>query len=101
MRTNNGQFTKGNSAGGRTTGSRNKATQKIRETFLHFIEDNLPKLQKDFDQLDPKDRFKVLLDMGKFVLPTLKAVEFGNILDEMTEKDFQTLIEKLKQEHLN
>lgn len=101
VRGNNGQFQKGNTAGGRKHGSRNKATQQIRENFLQFIEDNLLKLQSDFDQLDPKDRFKVLLDMAKFVLPTLKAVEFGNVLDELSEADFQILIEKLKTEHLN
>lgn len=98
---NNGQFTKGNTAGGRKHGSRNKATQQIRETFLHFIEDNIEKLQSDFDQLEPKDKFKVLFDMARFVMPTLKAVEFGNILDDLTEADFQILIDKLKQEHLN
>lgn len=101
VRNNSGQFTKGNKAGGRTHGAKNRATQKIRENFLQFIESNLLKIQEDFDKLDPKDRFKVLLDMAKFVLPTLKAVEFGNVLDELSEADFQILIEKLKTEHLN
>lgn len=101
MRNSNGQFTKGNTAGGRTKGSKNKITQKIREKFLHFINDNLEGMQKAFDELEPRDKFKVLMDMSKFIMPTLKAVEFGNILDELSESDFETLIEKLKQEHSN
>lgn len=101
MRNNSGQFTKGNTAGGRTQGSKNKVTQKIRETFLYFIENNIEGMQADFDKLEPKDRFKILLDMARFIIPTLKAVEFGNILDELSEEDFKTLIHKLKTEHLN
>lgn len=101
MRNNKGQFVKGNTAGGRTKGAKNKVTQKIREDFLYFIERNLEDMQSDFDQLEPKDRFKILLDMAKFIIPTLKAVEFGNVLDELSESDFKILIEKLKSEHLN
>src|SRR5690554_761581 len=101
MRNNKGQFKSGNNAGGRTHGSKNKVTQKIRENFLYFIERNLEDMQADFDQLEPKERFKILLDMAKFIIPTLKAVEFGNVLDELSESDFKILIEKLKAEHLN
>ena len=101
MRNTKGQFAKGNTAGGRTKGAKNKVTQKIRENFLYFIEHNLEDMQSDFDQLEPKDRFKILLDMAKFIIPTLKAVEFGNVLDELSESDFKILIEKLKAEHLN
>lgn len=99
MRNEKGQFTKGNKAGGRKKGSRNKTTEKVRETFLHFIYDNLDSLQNDFDQLEPKDRFKILLDMARFIIPTLRAVEFGNVLDEMNEKDFDVLINRLKEEN--
>lgn len=101
MRNSNGQFVKGNTAGGRTKGSKNKITQKVREKFLYFVENNLDQMQSDFDQLEPKERFKVLLEMARFIMPTLKAVEFGNVLDELSESDFQILIQKLKEEHLN
>lgn len=100
-RNSKGRFVKGNNAGGRTRGSKNKVTQDIRAKFLYFIENNLDDMQKDFDQLEPRDRFKIILDMAKFLIPTLKAVEFGNVLDELSEPDFKILIEKLKEEHLN
>ena len=99
MRNENGTFAKGNSLGGRTKGSRNKTTQKIRDTFLKFIEDNLERMQEDFDQLDAKDRFKFLFEMSRFILPTLKAIEFGNVLDELTEEEFNQIITKLKNEY--
>lgn len=99
MRNNNGQFAKGNKVGGRTHGSKNKITEKIRSTYLNFIEYNLETLQDDFDALEAKERFKVLLELTRFVLPTLKAVEFGNVLDELSEEDFKQLVVKLKEEY--
>lgn len=99
MRNENGRFAKGNNLGGRTKGSRNKTTQKIRDTFLKFIEDNLERMQEDFDQLDAKDRFKFLFEMSRFILPSLKAIEFGNVLDELTEEEFNQIITKLKNEY--
>ena len=101
MRNNNGQFAKGNNLGGRKVGSRNKTTQTIRDTFLKFIEDNLERMQEDFDQLDPKDRFRYLFEMSKFILPSLKSIEFGNVLDELTEEQFAEVIEKIKSEFSN
>ena|SRR5690554_2580320 len=99
MRNINGQFAKGNTVGGRTQGSKNKITQKIRESFLYFIEGNLDQMQADFDDLEPKERFKILLDMARFIIPTLKTIEFGNVLDELSESDFRELIERLKKEN--
>lgn len=102
MRNNKGQFLAGHSySTGRPKGSKNKTTEKIRDTFLHFIEDNLERMQSDFDQLEPKDRFKFLFEMSRFILPSLKAIEFGNILDELTEEQFQEVIEKIKLEYSN
>lgn len=95
-----GKFKKGNKFGkGRPKGSKNKSTEKVRETFLYFVEANLDRMQEDFDQLEPKERFKILIDMAKFILPTLKAVEFGNVLDELSEGEFERLIERLKEDY--
>lgn len=99
MRNSNGRFAPGNKLGGRTKGSKNKTTQKIRDTFLNFINDNLERMQQDFDELDPKDRFKYLFEMSKFILPSLKSIEFGNVLDELTEEEFQEVITRIKAEY--
>lgn len=96
------RFEKGNTHGkGRPKGSKNRTNEKIRKTFLNFIEKNSIDLQDDFDMLEPKERFKVLLEMTRFVLPTLKSVEYGNVLDEMSEEDFAELIYRLRNEQLN
>ena len=101
MRDSKGKFTAGNNLGGRTRGSKNKTTEKIRDTFLHFIEDNLDKMQEDFEKLEPKDRFKYLFEMSKFILPSLKAIELGDFLGELTEDQFTEVVERIKAEYSN
>lgn len=34
-------------------------------------------LENDIKELEPKDRIKAILDLSKFVLPTLKATELS------------------------
>ncbi|MGB3454599.1 MAG: hypothetical protein WBA59_12325 [Moheibacter sp.] len=94
------RFEKGNTHGkGRPKGSKNRTNEKIRNAFLKFVSNNVDEMQESFDLLEPKERFRVLLDVTKFILPTLKSIEYGNVLDELSEEDFQTLIEKLKEEY--
>lgn len=94
------RFEKGNTHGkGRPKGSKNRTNEKIRNAFLKFVSNNVDEMQESFELLEPKERFKVLLDVTKFILPTLKSIEYGNVLDELSEEDFQTLIEKLKEEY--
>ena len=61
--------------GGRTKGSSNKATSKVRESFTSLLEDNLDQLKDDFKELDPKDRIKLFLDLSKYVIPQLKQTD--------------------------
>jgi hypothetical protein len=60
---------------GRPKGSLNLATAEIRESFNLLVQNNIGKLQEDIDNLEPKDRIRTILDLAKFVLPTLKSTE--------------------------
>src|SRR3972149_5572625 len=59
----------GSKTGGRSKGTPNKNTVELREKFTLLLENNFDK---------PKDRVKTLLDVAKFVVPTLKAIEVKN-----------------------
>lgn len=61
--------------GGRDKGTLNKTTAELREKFTLLIESNFNKLQTDIDLLEPKDRIKTILELAKFVIPTLKATD--------------------------
>ena len=100
-RNKNGTLKKGQilNPNGRPKGSKNKATAEIREYFLKFINNHIKDLDEAFKDLEAREKFRVIIDLSKFVLPTLKAVEFGNVLDELSEDDFNRLVTHLKQEY--
>mgnify|MGYP003674027545 CR=1 FL=1 len=57
----------------RKEGSKNKITQDIREKFQTLLEGQLDTLENDLKSLRSVDRVKAIIDLSKFVIPTLKA----------------------------
>ena len=70
---------------GRPKGTPNKTTQQVREAFKELVEGNLEKLKTDIEQLEPKDRIKCVLDIAKFILPTLKSTEYKDADNKITK----------------
>ena len=68
---------KGIKTGGRKQGSQNLVTKEIRNYFSNLIEMNLDTLQNDIASLEPKERVKALIELAKFVVPTLKAIDIS------------------------
>jgi hypothetical protein len=60
---------------GRKKGSKNKASESVRKSFQMLVEDNILQLQVDLDMMTPKERFDSIVNLAKFVLPTLRAVD--------------------------
>lgn len=69
--------TTGQKFGGRTKGTTNKDTADIRAKFQLLVEDNIDILSEDIKALKPLERLKIIIDLAKFVVPTLKATEFS------------------------
>lgn len=68
--------TTGKKFGGREKGVSNKDTVSIRDAFKLLIENNLETLQSDLKALKPNERIKAIIELSKFCVPTLKAVDF-------------------------
>jgi ABC-type transporter Mla subunit MlaD len=83
---------KGIKTGGRTAGAVNKTTAEIRECFQNLVSDNLEQLNKDLNSLEPLQRLKVVIEIAKFVVPTLKATELTTEID----KSFKPIVIKLE-----
>ena len=66
----------GKKLGGREKGTPNKATASIREAFKNMIEDNLELIREDLRGLKPIERLKVITDLAKFCVPTLKSIDY-------------------------
>ena len=77
-----GKFVAGNS--GRPVGSKNQTSSQIRDTFQLLLENNLEKIQDDLNELEPKDRIKLLLDLSNYILPKLRTTEYKGEAQNIT-----------------
>ena len=68
--------------GGRTAGTLNKTTAEIREHYQNLVSNNLERLDNDLKSLEPLQRLKMIIELSKFVVPTLKATELTTIETE-------------------
>ncbi|MBI9056746.1 MAG: hypothetical protein JEZ01_03135 [Labilibaculum sp.] len=58
--------------GGRTKGTPNKQTAKIKEVVHSLLADNIDQLQNDLDLLEPKDRINTMLKLLDYAIPKKK-----------------------------
>jgi len=80
-----------NNPSGRPRGKPNRSTEELRKVLHSFIDENIEKLQADFDSLEPKDRLNYLEKLLAHVLP--KPI---TSLDQLSESDLDILLERLK-----
>ena len=88
-------FTKGDkniNRSGRKSGSTNKTTTEIRKKYLELIENNFEQLETDLKSLKASERVKAIIELSKFILPTLKATE----MSLSNETKFQAIEIELK-----
>jgi hypothetical protein len=80
--------TTGKKFGGRSVGTANRTTAEIRERFQDLISNNLDQLNKDLKSLEPLHRLKMIIELSKFVVPTLKATE---LTADLENRNFQPI----------
>jgi len=61
--------------GGRKLGSENKVTRATKGLISNVIENNLVTIQEDLEKLSPRDRINAIIQLMKFIVPTLKSVD--------------------------
>jgi hypothetical protein len=86
--------------GGRVKGSPNLITSEIRQQFQNIIENNLQQINKDLKAIeDPAQRVRLLLDLAKFVIPSLKQTEFTSVQNENVRPIIISLGNGINPEH--
>lgn len=88
---------------GRKKGSQDKATKAVKEAFCNLLYNNIDTLQDDLKALEPKDRLRFIIDLSKFIIPTLRASDVSvtndaetTILIDFLEADDSTIENKLR-----
>jgi len=83
-----------NNPKGRPKGTKNKVTTDLRELFNNVLESNMKQIQKDIEELSPKDRINVLLKVSEFVLPKLRSIETDGKFSEANYSEYLRLKEE-------
>ena len=88
---------------GRPKGSKGVVSNKIKDAYGALLENNLEQITKDLESLKPLDRLKVIIDLSKYVVPTLKSqdIQVDNLQDgqvnAMSEEVLDEILRGLKE----
>ena len=81
---------------GRPLGSKNKSTILIKNTIASILNDNVELFKEKLLQLNDKDFVRAYMDLTKYVIPTMKAVE----VNDVTEDNIPSWIDNYNEEQL-
>jgi DNA phosphorothioation-dependent restriction protein DptG len=59
----------------RKKGVPNRTTQQVKQMINDIINQHLETIEDDLEKLEPKERVKCIIDLMRFVLPTIRSVE--------------------------
>lgn len=67
---------------GRPVGSKNKSTILVKNTIESILDDNVELFKEKLQQLNDKDFVKAYMNLAKYVIPTMKAVEVNDVTED-------------------
>lgn len=67
---------------GRPVGSKNKSTILVKNTIASIIDDNIELFKEKLLQLNDKDFVRAYMDLAKYIIPTMKAVEVNDVSED-------------------
>ena len=86
---------------GRPVGSKNKSTILVKNTIASIIDDNIELFKEKLLQLNDKDFVRAYMDLAKYVIPTMKAVEVNDVTEDNVPNWLNNYNEKQLKEALN
>ena len=67
---------------GRPVGSKNKSTILIKNTIASILDDNIELFKEKLLQLNDKDFVRAYMDLAKYIIPIMKAVEVNDVSED-------------------
>lgn len=87
---------KGFKTGGRSKGTENKLTTETKEVLKNFVDRQLNKVLKDFEQLSPKEKMDVLIKLLPYLIPKQQAVSYSSEFESLSDDDLDRIIHRLR-----
>ena len=90
-------MTKGktNNPHGRPKGVGNKVTTDLRQSVTAFLDANWPKVQKEFDSLEAKDKLQFIDKMLAYSLPKLQATTLTTDFESLSDTQLDYILNGL------
>jgi hypothetical protein len=98
MKTNTGQFKKGNP--GKPKGAKSKLPSQLREAITQFLEGNFQNVVKDYKKLKPAEKLKFYSELLQYSIPKLKTIS-TNEIENLSEEDLKKILEMIREEVKN
>lgn len=88
---------------GRPKGSKNRATENLRDKVSIFLNDNWETVQRSFDKLEAKERLSFIIQLMKYSIPPLSSIDLttNNYDHETKYIEFVDVSKKYYQEQGN
>lgn len=86
---------KGIKYGGRVAGTPNKVTGDLRQSIQSFLDANWCNVQKEFDQLESRDKLLFIDKLLKYALPTLQATTLTTDLQTLSDEQLDILTQRI------
>ena len=89
---------------GRKKGATAKHSKTVKRAIANIVADNVNQIRIDLMELEPKDRINALIQLSKFVIPTLKTVDMETNINESSMTIIDAIMntdEQLIESHIN
>jgi hypothetical protein len=90
-----------NNLNGRPKGAKGRVSRDLKQWISDFLTNQVDKIEKDWETLEPKDRIAAFQQLLKYTIPTLQAVNNRINWQALSENDIDTILNKLINDHAN
>lgn len=84
--------------GGRTAGTPNKVSGTLKEWLTSLIDKNRDQIEKDLQDLEPKERLQMIEKLMQYVIPKQAAQQVKLDFESMTDEQLQQLVNDITKE---
>ncbi len=81
--------------GGRQKGTPNKATSSVRSWLNNLIDNNREQIEKDLQELEPKERLQMLEKFLQYTTPKMSNVQQSIDFNTFTEDQLNEVINEI------
>jgi hypothetical protein len=84
--------------GGRVKGTPNKVTYSLKEWITSLIDKQRTQIEKDLQDLEPKERLQMIEKLMQYVIPKQAAQQVKLDFDSLTDAQLEQLVNEMTKE---